>query len=241
MDKWILKQLSAQIVCDLGPLIPEGYFERDKHKFILSTQLPSHDYLSNELHWGYKATELGRELTFDNYQIKQPRIVAAAEVLMNIGLLTASYAQQESCKYLSELAKKKKVYDGNSTVVYEQIKNKHIPIFEENIRGALIQYLKYLSPSEASPFLPLVTQEDDKIMMTTNEKNEAEKQLSDNTQYIININSPLEGNIQQGNENKITNTPSPDKILTPIVAGIISTVVGGILLYFLIEYIKNKP
>lgn len=242
MDRWILKQLRAQILCDLKSLIPEGYFEQDKHKFQLSNVFPSHEHLSKELHWGYKAAKLGRELYFDNNEIKQPRVVAASEVLMNLGFLAASDAQKTSCKYISEQAKDKKVDDGNSTVVYEQIKNEHIPTFEKNIQGALTQYLKYLPPSEANPFLSLLKPEEDNVIMTPQTDKDIEKEVGENTQYILNINAPLEGNIQQGNENRLTNnTEKTGKILTPIVIGIITTVVGGILLYYVIEFIKNKP
>jgi hypothetical protein len=142
MDRWVLKQLRAQILGDLKNLIPEGYFDRNKENFQFSSTFPSHEYLSSELCWGYNATKLGQEIYFKNNEIKQPKFVAAAEVLMNLGMLSASDANQAACKYLSEKAKANKIYDGNSTAVYKQITTEHIPTFEQNIKGALKQYLK---------------------------------------------------------------------------------------------------
>lgn len=46
--------------------------------------------------------------------------------------------------------------DGNAGVVKKQLEDQHIPTFKDNLVGALQQYLRYLTPAEAAPFLPLL-------------------------------------------------------------------------------------
>jgi hypothetical protein len=50
----------------------------------------------------------------------------------------------------------KGVSDGNAGAVAEQLGNQQIPTLSNNVRGALEQYLRYLTPLEARPFLPLL-------------------------------------------------------------------------------------
>jgi hypothetical protein len=84
------------------------------------------------------------------------RQVSASEVLMMLGILAASEASQGASMQLSIDAKAAGVSDGNAGVVAAQLRDQHIPTSTNNVRGALKQYLRYLTPLEKEPFLPLL-------------------------------------------------------------------------------------
>jgi len=84
------------------------------------------------------------------------RQVAASEVLMNLGMLASSEAVLAIAQQLSQRAAELKIPDGNTGKVAKQVETEHIPTFEENIKGALTQYLSYLGTDEANPFRSLI-------------------------------------------------------------------------------------
>jgi hypothetical protein len=77
-------------------------------------------------------------------------------VLMHLGLLATVEAAQGVSHQLSLDAKIKGVSDGNAGLVADQLRAEHIPKSSKNIRVALKQYLRYLAPPAADPFLPLL-------------------------------------------------------------------------------------
>ena len=156
MDWWILKQLRAMILTDLRDFVPQGYFESEVEKFKLDDSITGADHFSHELRWGYLAGDLGRKLFFKSTAIMSARQVSASEMLMNLGMLAGAEAAQGSATQLSKDAEEKGVSDGNAGVVAVQLRDEHIPTLSNNIRGALKQYLRYLTPFEAEPFLPLL-------------------------------------------------------------------------------------
>jgi hypothetical protein len=84
------------------------------------------------------------------------RQVSASEVLINLGMLAGAEAAQGAATQLSKDAETKGVSDCNAEVVAEQLENTQIPTLTNNVRAALEQYLRYLTPLEAKPFLPLL-------------------------------------------------------------------------------------
>lgn len=154
MDAWILKQLRAMVLTDLLDLIPKGYFDQEIETY--DTSIKNSEYLSRELKWGIHAANLGRSLHFDSPLGIKPRQVSASELLMNLGMLAASESLREALKGFSDEAKARNLHDSNAGNVARQLSEKHIPTFHKNIRGALAQYLKYLSSAEQPPFLPLL-------------------------------------------------------------------------------------
>jgi hypothetical protein len=156
MDWWIMKQLRAMVLTDLREFIPDGYFESDVEKFKLHHEIKNSDHFSRELRWGYLATKLGKELFFESTIIMSPQQVSACEVLMNLGMLTASEAAQKVTMQLSKDAAEKNISDGNAGAVAEQLEQQQIPTLTNNVVGALYQYLRYLPPHEAEPFRPLL-------------------------------------------------------------------------------------
>lgn len=156
MDWWIVKQLRAMILTDLRDFVPQGYFESEVEKFKLDDRIKGSDHFSHELRWGYLASDLGRKLFFKSTTIMSARQVSASEVLMNLGMLACAEAAQGSAMQLSKDAEANGVSDGNAGVVAAQLRDEHIPTLSNNVRSALKQYLRYLTPLEAAPFLPLL-------------------------------------------------------------------------------------
>lgn len=156
MDWWIVKQLRAMILTDLRDFVPPGYFESEAENFKLDSGITGSDYFSHELKWGYLAGDLGRRLFFESTAIMSARQVSASEVLMNLGMLAGAEAAQGVTTRLLEMAEVKGVSDGNSGAVAKQLEDQQIPTLSNNVSGALKQYLRYLTPLEAAPFLPLL-------------------------------------------------------------------------------------
>ena len=249
MDRWILKQLRAQVLGDLRDYIRAGYFKENIERFKLSDTIKSHNSLSSELHWGYQAAKLGKELYFGNYRGLSPRQIAASEVLMNMGMLASAAVGQAVCEFISDKADELNVDDGNSGVVAKQLKNEQIPVLERNIVGALGQYLKYLKRDEAAPFLVLVQDADDM------EKNNSQKtelnpsDLENTVQNIMNFNAPILGDIQQGKVNTkhsqlLANEKEDRKVLNFLsthLDKIIITVIAGVILTYILKWLGVKP
>lgn len=156
MDWWILNQLRAMILTDLRDFIPHGYFESEVEKFKLDDRLTGADHFFRELRWGYLAAKLGKKLFFDSTSSMSARQVSASDVLMNLGMLVSAEAARDVTTQLSKDAGLKGVSDGNAGAVAAQLRDEHIPTLSNNIRGALKQYLRYLTPFEAEPFLSLL-------------------------------------------------------------------------------------
>lgn len=156
MDWWIVKQLRAMVLTDLRDFVPHGHFESEVEKFKLDHRIPNAATLSGELRWGYLATILGKELLFKSASMMSARQVSASDVLMNLGLLASAEAAQRVADQLAKDALANGVPDGNVGVVSEQLGKHHIPSFGENMRSSIEQYLRYLTPLEAQPFLPLL-------------------------------------------------------------------------------------
>lgn len=156
MDWWVLKQLRAMVLDDLRELIPQGYFETTADVLKFHDGIKNHAFFSHECGWGYQAAKLGKKLFFETTANLTARQVSASEVLMNLGFLACTEAMHGVASQLSEKAKEAGVSDGNSGVVAAQLNTQHIQGFEENILGALEQYLRYLTTHEAAPFTHLL-------------------------------------------------------------------------------------
>jgi hypothetical protein len=156
MDWWIVKQLRAIILTDLRDFVPKGYFESEVEKLKLHDGIKNSDHFNRELKWGYLAGKLGKRLFFESPAIMSARQVSASEVLMHLGLLASAETAQGAATQLANDAEVKGFPDGNAKAVAKQLEDQHIPILSDNVRGALKQYLRYLTPPEAEPFLPLL-------------------------------------------------------------------------------------
>lgn len=156
MDWWIIKQLRAMVLNDLREFVPQGYFESDVDNLKLHDQIKNSAHFNRELKWGYLAGKLGKMLFFESTVIMTAKQVSASEVLMNLGLLACAEASQGVVTQISTAAKEAGISDGNAGTVAEQLGHQHIPTFTDNVKGALEQYLRYLTPHEAEPFVPLL-------------------------------------------------------------------------------------
>jgi hypothetical protein len=157
---WVENQLRAALLTDLKSLIPEDYFELESNQLMVNKGLDKSGHLSKELSWGHAAGKLGLGIYFNNKAIITHRQLSAAEVLINIGMLVAAKAQQEACSNLKNYADALEVFDHNAGKISLQLKKEHIPQFELNLRGSLIQYVRHLSKEEAAPFLSLFQEQD---------------------------------------------------------------------------------
>lgn len=157
MNGWVVKQLRAKIIEDLREFVEDGYFDGELEKFKLNVGIENSGHYSHELRWGYLASKLGTGLFFHSDAIMTARQVAAAEVLMNLGMLAGAEAFYGIAMPLSQRAKAAGVSDENAGVAAEQCRNEVIPSLSDNVVGALEQYLRYLAPSEANPFVSLLT------------------------------------------------------------------------------------
>ena len=160
MDWWIQKQLRSMVVTDLGALIPGDYFEREIDNFAIDRTIDKSGLLSEELRWGYLAGVIGKKLFFDNSSLMTARQKSASELLMNLGILAVAEAIHMSCLSVRDIADENGVFDENAGEVASQINSEQIPVFKNNVRGALMQYLKHLSREEADPFLELLSKRD---------------------------------------------------------------------------------
>lgn len=157
MDWWIVNQLRASTLMDLREFIPENYFLSEATTFKLSNLIENSDYYSSEFKWGYLAAKLGKNFLFESTVIMSPRQVSASELLMFLGLLAGIEAMLGVTKQISNKAQLLNVSDSNAGEVAKQLRAKQLPTALNNVREALTQYLRYLEPSEAQPFLPLLS------------------------------------------------------------------------------------
>lgn len=157
---WVEDQLRAALLTDLKSIIPEDYFELEGSKLQLHESLDKSGHLSKELSWGYSAGRLGQSIYFKNQKIISPRQLAAADVLMKLGMLVSARASHQACSNVKTRADELKVFDGNAGAVALKLKEEQIPQLQLNVRGALTQYLRHLSKEEASPYLSLLRTED---------------------------------------------------------------------------------
>lgn len=157
---WVEDQLRAALLTDLKSIIPEGYFELEDNKLQLDVSLDKSRHLSKELSWGHAAGRLGQSIYFKNQKIITPRQLAAADVLMNLGMLVVARASHQACSTVKNRADELKLFDGNAGAVALKLKEEQIPQLELNVRGALTQYLRHLSKEEAAPYLSLLKTED---------------------------------------------------------------------------------
>lgn len=195
MRWWVEEQLKAGLLTDLKNLVPTGYFEKDENRLSMDSSIDSSGHLSNQLSWGHAAGKLGYHLHFESQEISTPRQLAAAEVLMHLGMLVAARASQAACSHIKERADAMKVQDGNSGNVSIQLKEEHIPQFEENLNGGLIQYLRHLSKEEALPYISLLD-DDGLIQLGIKERTEKKiaKNLAENiTTLVVTITSTVLG------------------------------------------------
>jgi hypothetical protein len=97
MRWWIEEQLKSALLTDLKDLIPKQYFMKEENQLSLDSKLDCSVHLSKQLSWGHAVGKLGHHLYFKNQEIITPRQLAAAEVLMHLGMLLAARASQEAC------------------------------------------------------------------------------------------------------------------------------------------------
>jgi hypothetical protein len=186
MDWWIVKELRAMVLTDLRDFVPHDYFESETEEFKLNDGIKNSNYFSREIRWGYLAGKLGKRLFFESTTTLTARQVSASGVLMNLGMLAAAEAVQGVATHLSEDAKIKDVSDGNSGAVAKQLKHEGVPTLLDNVTGALEQYLRYLTPHEAKPFLPLLRTVTESIDDKTDNEHHANIQTkrSSPSQYL---------------------------------------------------------
>ena len=156
LDWWIIKQLRSMVLTDLREFVPEEYFAGETETFRFNEGIANAAHYSSEMRWGSLAGKLGQKLIYHSTVIMTARQTSAADVLMNLGLLAATEAAQGVSHQLSLAAKAKDVSDENAGPVAEQLRTTNIPTLVSNVRGALTQYLRYLTTFEAEPFLPLL-------------------------------------------------------------------------------------
>jgi len=156
VDWWIVKQLRAMVLNELREFVPQGYFEKEAIDLKFHVGIKNSAHLSREFRWGYLAGKLGKMLFFESTVTMTARQVSASEVLMNLGMLASAEASQGVVAQISKSAKEAGISDGNSGTVAEQLEHQHIPTLLDNVEGALEQYLRYMTPYEAEPFVPLL-------------------------------------------------------------------------------------
>lgn len=156
MNSWTLKQLRALVLSDLSGHIPRNYFDQNIESLNLNDFFQSNEYLSFENNWGYLAVKIGKKLYFQPQIDLSPRQVAACELLMNLGMLAIATVSLNACEQIQQKALEKNIPDGNARNVATKLKHEDIPVFHNNIRAALEQYLRHLSIDEARPYVSLL-------------------------------------------------------------------------------------
>jgi len=173
------------VLTDLKEVIPEGYFGGMTEKFRIDDSIKGAKHFSYELRWGYLAGVIGKKFFFESETIMSPRQVAACDVLMNLGMLVAAEAAQGSTEALAEYAKVKGVTGGNAQEIATQLSEEQIPVLTQNVVGALEQYLSYLDPSEAKPFLPLLNESENTKTKAMPDEKENPAMVDKNTVFVI--------------------------------------------------------
>ncbi len=152
MDWWIYKQLRSQILTDLRKYVPDGYFSREINELTASNTIIGSKYFTDELKWGYHATNLGRTLFFEPDASLTARQTAASEVLMNLGLLAGFDAYYKLLLKFIEISKGQEEDSINISDAVIQLEKQQLPTSKNNIHQSLNRYLHYLSDQEAKPF-----------------------------------------------------------------------------------------
>jgi hypothetical protein len=160
MDWWTIKQLRAFVISDISEFINPIEFEKipDEHK--IRSNVPNYQHFTQELHWAKFAATTGKHLFFSPTLGMSARQISASDVLMNMGLLTSAETMYKMLTQLCNDAAKARRSAGNSRDIRDQLKREHIPVFQENMRGALSQYFLYLTDVEKAPFVQLLKQKD---------------------------------------------------------------------------------
>ena len=157
MDWWIVKQLRAMILTDLRDFVPQGYFESEAETFAFHDGIENSVHFNREYRWGNLAARLGKNLFFGSTANMSARQVSASDVLMNLGTLAvAEVVKAVSAQLSSKVAEVMGVSDGNAGTVAEPLGDNGMAILTNNVSEALKRYLRYLTPFEAGPFLPLL-------------------------------------------------------------------------------------
>jgi len=152
MDWWILKQLRAFVLNDVREFFDETEFKDVPVNLTLPPQITNHQHFSRELQWAHAASRIGKRLFFSPPIAMTARQISASDVLMNLGLLTGAQTMHGVLKQICNDAAKRRVPAGNAGEVQKQLENEHIPIFLENLTGALSQYFHHLTEAEKAPF-----------------------------------------------------------------------------------------
>lgn len=155
MREWVEDQLKMALLTDLKGVIPKDYFLQNNQITPLPSSLDSSGHLWRQLSWGHTAGILGKQLYYGQ-EVMSPRQLAAADVLMQLGHLVEMRAAQESLSRLKAQRDLRKIDDGGSGHLSRQFQKEHIPQLEENFKGGLTQYLKYLSKEEYLPYISLL-------------------------------------------------------------------------------------
>jgi hypothetical protein len=158
MNWWVIKQLRAFVMADLSGFIQPIEFEQAPASLKLSPQIPNHNHFSQELRWGHAAATLGKKLFFTPPHGMTARQISASDVMMNMGLLASAEAMHRVLTQVCNDAAKAHVSAGNAGDIQKQLEREHIPVFLDNLRGALSQYFHYLTEQEKAPFASLLEQ-----------------------------------------------------------------------------------
>jgi hypothetical protein len=191
MDWWALKQLRAHLLSDLAGYIPAEYFSAECKIAQLNANIDKTGNISSELKWGCLATTIGKRIFYEPPANISARQIAASEVLMHVGMLVSAEAAHQACIRLRELSGGKEVDHHGSGLVEAQLQFEHIPVFCENIKKALCQYLKHLSRTEVLPYIHLIGDEEQALA----------RALDSYTPNVVNINGPV-AVVQTGNQAK---------------------------------------
>ncbi len=230
MDSWILKQLRATVQLDLLEFTPENYFESEIEELKFSSSFQGHELLSYNMTWGLLAVKLGRKLHSKTPAAFTARQVSASELLMMLGLLASSEAILNVAEQTSKKALLNEVSDGNSGNVAIQIKTEHVPIFRENISGALEQYLQYLSFAEKKPYISLLPESKQKEILNMAQEN---SKVITNTVTIVDSDNV---SVQAGehNENNQPNSIIENSVIKWVANHIVTlliTIIGGVIIF----------
>ena len=178
-----------------------------------------------EMEWGQLAAKIGKKLYFEPLPDFTAQQISASELLMNLGLLACAETSLCATEQLVSKAALKGIPDGNSGNVANQIKTEKIPILQQNIIGALDQYLHHLPYNEIIPYISLIPKDrQENIINMVQEKSK----IINN----INVTGSNVSNIQAGGNNEIINHKAPSGILNWFF-GILGAVISGVIIYYL--------
>jgi hypothetical protein len=161
-----LRQLRAQLECDLADEIPAGYFEQPP-ELPFHNSLQGREFVEQHASWGYRAAKLALDLNKNPTRPKSPRAVAANAVFVNVGALEAARALEWQSKQLAAKAHRLGVTSPEGLGASIESVERGITILEDNIRKTLRDYLVYLSPAEQAPFLGLVADTESEAKQAT--------------------------------------------------------------------------